>query len=106
MLFFKFNTQKILLKSKDIYFFTKNKYPLILIKFNSLINLLNFIKIKKNYIVLINIEKLTFKKYLDLSNYFLIQTLFIFLIQKNLILFKIKQIFLFNISFLKKFNFI
>ena len=106
LLFYKNNTQRILLKTKDIYFYTRNKYPLILIKFNSLIKLLNFIKIKNKYVVLINVCNLIYKKHSYLIKYLFMTNLFIFLVQKNLILFKLKQLNLRNLSFFKNFNFI
>ena len=88
LLFYKSNKDTILVKSKDIYFFKQNKYPLILLKFNVLNNLLNFIKINKKNILLISISNFTYKNYSLLNNYLSFQYFLIFLVHKNLVIIK------------------
>lgn len=88
LLFYKSNKDTILVKSKDIYFFKQNKYPLILLKFNVLNNLLNFSKINKKNILLISISNFTYKNYSLLNNYLSFQYFLIFLVHKNLVIIK------------------
>jgi len=105
LLLYTANTQKILLKSKDIYFYTKNKYPLILIKFTNLEKLVNFIKIKDKFIVLVNNNDFIYKNCKDFYSYIDMPNMFIFLIKKNLVLFKTKFLILINLLFFKNFKF-
>ncbi len=105
VLFYKSNKQN--LKSKDIYFFRKNKYPLILITFTEFNSLLIFSKNNKKNIVLINISNFIYKSYNTLIKYLDFQKFFIFLFNKNLIF--IKQLKIFNLNTLssfKNFNFV
>ena len=105
VLFYKSNKQN--LKSKDIYFFRKNKYPLILITFTEFNSLLIFSKNNKKNIVLINISNFIYKSYNTLIKYLDFQKFFIFLFNKNLIF--IKQLKIFNLntlSIFKNFNFV
>ena len=105
VLFFKSNKQN--LKIKDIYFFRKNKYPLILLTFTEFNSLLMFSKINKKNIVLINLSNFIYKSYNTLIKYLDFQKFFLFLFNKNLIFIKqLKILNLHTLSSFKIFNFV
>ena len=105
VLFFKSNKQN--LKLKDIYFFRKNKYPLILLTFTEFNSLFMFSKINKKNIVLINLSNFIYKSYNTLIKYLDFQKFFLFLFNKNLIFIKqLKILNLHTLSSFKIFNFV